>query len=66
MVRMPSKTQVLFFEDGFVECAVSFLQADLNIPGLQRTNLDLTSVEKTSQAVLLLAYLSGTQETKAL
>jgi len=41
-------------------------QADLNIPGLQRTNLDLTSVEKTSLAILLLAYLSGTQETKAL
>lgn len=48
---MPSKTQVLIFEDGFWNALAHAPQADLNILGLQRTNPDLAFVEKTSQAV---------------
>ena len=51
VARMPSKTQVLIFEDGFWNALAHAPQADLNILGLQRTNPDLAFVEKTSQAV---------------
>ena len=50
VARMPSKTQVEIYDNGFSDALSQAPTADLSIFGLQRNNLDLAFVAKTAEA----------------
>jgi len=51
VARMPSKTQVVIFDNGFSDALSQAPNADLTIFGLQRNSLDLAFVAKTAEAI---------------
>lgn len=51
VARLPAKTQVKIYENGFSEALSQAPHADLTIFGLQRHNPDLTFVSKTTEAI---------------
>jgi hypothetical protein len=51
VARMPSKTQVEIYDNGFSDALSQAPTADLSIFGLQRNNLDLAFVAKTAEAI---------------